>query len=103
MAVQERDLEVAGAGKMFSKQVSSVAKRDCHNEWLAHLRGGDVLMVAKPDRRARSTAELLEMEADLAKATSGLIILSIGGERPDTRTRPTSCCCPSWLESRLAA
>ena len=37
LAVQERDLEVAGAGKMFSKQVSS------------------------------STAELLEMEADLAK------------------------------------
>ena len=36
-AVQERDLEVAGAGKMFSKQVSS------------------------------STAGLLEMEADLAK------------------------------------
>jgi DNA invertase Pin-like site-specific DNA recombinase len=67
LAVQERDLEVAGAGKMFSKQVSSVAKRDCHNEWLAHLRGGDVLMVAKPDRRARSTAELLEMGADLAK------------------------------------
>jgi DNA invertase Pin-like site-specific DNA recombinase len=66
LAVQERDLEVARE-KMFSKQVSSVAKRDCHNEWLAHLRGGDVLMVAKPDRRARSTAELLEMEADLSK------------------------------------
>ena len=30
LAVQERDLEAAGAGKMFSKRVSSVAKRDCH-------------------------------------------------------------------------
>jgi DNA invertase Pin-like site-specific DNA recombinase len=103
LAVQERDLEVAGAGKMFSKQVSSVAKRDCHNEWLAHLRGGDVLMVAKPDRRARSTAELLEMEADLAKRDVRTDHSLHGRERPDTRTRPASWCCPSWLESRPAA
>jgi len=89
LAVQERDLKAAGAGKVFSEQVSSVAERDRLNECLAYLREGDVLMVTKPDRLARSTAELLAMEADLSKREVGLIILSMGGERLDTRN-PTS-------------
>jgi DNA invertase Pin-like site-specific DNA recombinase len=47
-------------------------------------------MVTKPDRLARSTAELLTVEADLSKRGVGLIVLSIGnGERLDTRN-PTS-------------
>jgi len=46
-------------------------------ECLAFMREGDVLTVTKPDRLARSTAELLLIEADL------------GGERLDTRN-PTS-------------
>ncbi|MGD0108540.1 MAG: recombinase family protein [Rhodopila sp.] len=89
LAGQERDLIAAGAEKMFSEQVSSVAKRDRLAECLAFLRGGDVLMVTKPDRLARSTAELLTIEADLSKRKVGLVILSMGGERLDTRN-PTS-------------
>ncbi len=50
---------------------------------------GDVLMVTKPDRLARSTAELLTIEADLSKRGIGLMVLSMGGERLDTRN-PTS-------------
>ena len=46
-------------------------------------------MVTKPDRLARSTAELLMIEADLSKRGVGLIVLSMGGERLDTRN-PTS-------------
>src|SRR4051812_4675689 len=46
-------------------------------------------MVTKPDRLARSTAELLTIQADLAKRGIGLIVLSMGGERLDTRN-PTS-------------
>jgi DNA invertase Pin-like site-specific DNA recombinase len=46
-------------------------------------------MVCKPDRLARSTAELLAIEADLSKRGVGLIVLSMGGERFDTRN-PTS-------------
>ena len=42
-----------------------------------------------PDRLARNTAELLAIEADLAKRGVGLIVLSMGGERLDTRN-PTS-------------
>jgi DNA invertase Pin-like site-specific DNA recombinase len=53
------------------------------------LREGDVLTVTKPDRLARSTAELLAIEADLSKRGVGLIILSLGGQALDTRN-PTS-------------
>ena len=45
--------------------------------------------MTKPDRLARSTAELLTIEADLTKHGIGLIVLSMGGERLDTRN-PTS-------------
>jgi len=89
LAAQERDLTTAGAEKLFSEQVSSVAKRDRLAECLAFLRDGDVLMVTKPDRLARSTAELLAIEADLSKRGVGLVVLSMGGERLDTRN-PTS-------------
>jgi DNA invertase Pin-like site-specific DNA recombinase len=89
LAAQERDLAAAGAEKVFSEQVSSVAQRAKLAECLAFLRGGDVLMVSKPDRLARSTAELLAIEADLSKRGIGLIVLSMGGERLDTRN-PTS-------------
>jgi DNA invertase Pin-like site-specific DNA recombinase len=89
LAAQERDLVAAGATKMFTEQVSSIAKRDRLAECLAFLREGDVLMVTKPDRLARSTAELLAIEVDLSKRGVGLVVLSMGGERLDTRN-PTS-------------
>ena len=87
LAAQQRDLKAAGAEKVFSEQASSVAQRTKLNECLAFLREGDVLTVTKPDRLARSTAELLSIEADLSGI--GLVVLSMGGERLDTR-KPTS-------------
>src|SRR3954451_24694190 len=89
LAGQERDLVAAGATKVFTEQVSSVAQRAKLSECLAFLREGDVLMVTKPDRLARSTAELLAIEADLSKRKISLVVLSMGGERLDTRS-PTS-------------
>jgi DNA invertase Pin-like site-specific DNA recombinase len=89
LAGQERDLVAAGATKVFTEQVSSVAQRAKLIECLGFLREGDVLMVTKPDRLARSTAELLAIEADLSKRGIGLVVLSMGGERLDTRN-PTS-------------
>jgi len=56
---------------------------------LDFVREGDAVVVTKPDRLARSTAELLAVEADLSKRGIGLVILSMGGERLDTRN-PTS-------------
>ena len=89
LAAQERDLTAAGAEKVYAEQVSSMAHRPRMAEALAFLREGDALMVSKPDRLARSTAELLAIEADLSKRGAGLIVLSMGGERLDTRN-PTS-------------
>jgi DNA invertase Pin-like site-specific DNA recombinase len=53
---------------VFSEQVSSVAKRDVLATCLAFLREGDVLIVCKPNRLARSTAELLTIHADCWKS-----------------------------------
>ncbi len=89
LAAQERDLRAAGAEKIYSEQVSSVAARSGLKACLEFLREGDALMVTKPDRLARSTMELLTIEADLTKRSIGLIVLSMGGERLDTRN-PTS-------------
>lgn len=86
---QERDLRAAGCERVFSERVSSVAQRDQLRECLAFLRHGDALVVTKPDRLARSTMELLGIEADLTKRGVGLVVLSMGGERLDTRN-PTS-------------
>jgi DNA invertase Pin-like site-specific DNA recombinase len=89
LAAQERDLRAAGAERIYAEQVSSVADRDKLTACLAYLRDGDVLVVTKPDRLARSTQELLNIEADLRSRDIGLIVLSMGGERLDTRN-PTS-------------
>jgi len=89
LGAQERDLNAAGAEKIFAEQTSSVAQRTVLRTCLDFVREGDVLMVTKPDRLARSTQELLTIEADLAKRGVGLIVLSMGGEKLDTRN-PTS-------------
>jgi DNA invertase Pin-like site-specific DNA recombinase len=80
---------MAGCKKLFSEQVSSVASRDKLKAVLDFVREGDVLIVTKPDRLARSTAELLTIEADLSTRGIGLVVLSMGGEKLDTRN-PTS-------------
>jgi DNA invertase Pin-like site-specific DNA recombinase len=89
LAAQIRDMKAAGAEKVFAEQVSSVGARARLAECLSFLREGDALVVTKPDRLARSTAELLTIEADLSFRGIGLVILSMGGERLDTRN-PTS-------------
>jgi hypothetical protein len=87
LAAQERDLAAAGATKLFTEQVSSIAKRDRLAECLAFLREGDVLMVTKPDRLARSTAELLAIEADMSALepfpdAKRAVLIALGGDVP---------------------
>jgi len=89
LAAQERDLRAAGAERIVSEQASSVGKRPAFEACLASLASGDVLVVTKPDRLARSTAHLLTIIDDLTRRSVGLILLSMGGERLDTRN-PTS-------------
>ena len=75
--------------KLYAEQVSSVAVRVKLADALDYVRDGDVLMVTKADRLARSTAELLNIVAGLDAKGVGLVILAMGGERLDTRN-PTS-------------
>lgn len=89
LAAQERDLRAAGAERLFSEHESAIKARPQLTACLASLSKGDVLMVTKPDRLARSTAHLLSIVEDLNQRGVGLILLSMGGERLDTRN-PTS-------------
>lgn len=89
LEAQERDLRAAGCERLFSERVSSVAQRAGLQEALAFLREGDALVVTKPDRLARNTAELLAIVEDLTARKVGLVVLSMGGERLDTRN-PTA-------------
>jgi DNA invertase Pin-like site-specific DNA recombinase len=82
---QIRDLKAAGCEEIFSEQVSAVAQRDRLKEALRFVRRGDTLVACKPDRLARSTTELLRIVDDLDRRGVGLIMLSMGGQRIDTR------------------
>ena len=58
---QIRDLEAAGTERIFQEQVSSVGTRPQLDAALDFIREGDVLVVTKLDRLARSTAHLLKV------------------------------------------
>lgn len=83
---QRRDLAAAGCGKLFAEQVSSVAHRAELEAALDFAREGDTLVVTKPDRLARSVADLLTILARLEAKGAALRVLSMGGAELDTRT-----------------
>jgi len=56
---QMKALAAAGCEKMFSEQVSSVGHRPQLEAALDYLRDGDVLVITKLDRLARSVAHLV--------------------------------------------
>ena len=65
---QVRDLKAAGCEKIFSEQISSAAaQRPKLAECLHFLRETDTLVVARPDRLARSTHELLRISEELRR------------------------------------
>lgn len=87
---QVRDLEAAGCTKVFAEQVSgSSGKRNELVAAMDYLRDGDTLVTTKPDRLARSTGDLLAIVAKLEAKGVALVVLSMGGEKLDTRN-PTS-------------
>ncbi|WP_454017664.1 recombinase family protein [Azospirillum sp. Marseille-Q6669] len=77
---QVRDLEAAGCERIFREQVSSVdvAARAELAAALDFVREGDVLVVTKLDRLARSVAHLLEIVAVLERKGVALRILGLG-------------------------
>lgn len=95
LEAQERDLSAAGATKVFAEHVSSVdAKRPELDRALDYVREGDVFVVTKPDRLARSTKDLLaildvletkgvrtrilSMDLDTTTATGKLMVTVLG-------------------------
>ena len=75
---QERDLAAIGAERVFAEQVSSVGARPQLDAALGFVRQGDVFVVTKLDRLARSVANLLELVARLEAKGVALRILNLG-------------------------
>jgi len=74
---QVRDLKAAGVKKIFSEQLSSVdAERPQLEAALDFAREGDVLVITKIDRIARSVAHLCEIEAKLHAKGASLKVLN---------------------------
>lgn len=87
LEAQERDLRAAGCEEVFAEQVSSIAAhRPALTQALKFVRKGDVLIVTKPCRLARSTADLLHIVDDLTARGVGVRILSMAGTELDTRS-----------------
>ena len=74
---QIRDLNAAGCEKVFSEQVSSAAQRPKLDRALEALRKGDVLIVTKLDRLARSMRNLLELVDTIRDAGAALRVLAM--------------------------
>jgi len=75
---QERELIAAGVEKFYKEQVSSVAERPELERMLQDLRKGDLLVVTKLDRLARSVHHLGEILKRLDEIGAGLNILGMG-------------------------
>lgn len=77
LEAQERNLKAAGCEKLFGEQISSVACRGQLEAALDYLREGDVLVVTKLDRLARSMRDLLEIVARIEGKGASLHVLAM--------------------------
>jgi DNA invertase Pin-like site-specific DNA recombinase len=75
---QLAELAQAGCEKVFQEQVSSVAPRAQLEGALDFIREGDLLVVCKLDRLARSTQHLLEIADRVKRKGADLKILNLG-------------------------
>ena len=80
---QLKELAAAGCKKTFQEQVSSVANRIQLHSALEFVREGDVLVVTKLDRLARSVRDLMTILETLESKRVGVRILNLG---MDTQT-----------------
>jgi DNA invertase Pin-like site-specific DNA recombinase len=72
LAAQDAQLHAAGAAKVYSEKVSGArSDRAELGKLLKRLGAGDVLMVTRLDRLARSTRDLLNILGTIAKAGAG--------------------------------
>jgi DNA invertase Pin-like site-specific DNA recombinase len=76
LEAQERELRAAGADKVLTERVSSVAKRAQLEAAIKFCRDSDVLVVTKLDRLARSMADLVAITSRLKAKGVELQVLS---------------------------
>jgi DNA invertase Pin-like site-specific DNA recombinase len=75
---QERDLKAAGAERTFSEQTSSMGVREKLYAAMDFARAGDVLVVTKLDRLARSVSDLGAIVGRLEAKGVSLRVLAMG-------------------------
>jgi DNA invertase Pin-like site-specific DNA recombinase len=75
---QLKELQAAGCKKIFCEQVSSVGERQELQAAIEFAREGDLLMVTKLDRLARSISDLMSIIQTLHRKKVGLRILNLG-------------------------
>lgn len=81
---QRRDLQAVGCAKVFHEELSATSTaRPELDRALDYVRDGDTFIVTKPDRLARSTADLLDIAKRLEAKGVTLLILSM---KVDTST-----------------
>jgi DNA invertase Pin-like site-specific DNA recombinase len=76
---QERELCAAGCEKLFREQISSVDVKERHalSNALEFIREGDVLVVTKLDRLARSVGHMCELVKSIEAKGASLRILAM--------------------------
>ncbi len=77
LEAQQKTLSEVGCEKIYSEQVSSVARRETLSEALSFCREGDVLIVTKLDRLARSVRHLGEIVDELTRRGVALRVLDM--------------------------
>lgn len=77
LEAQVDELKSAGCEKVFNEQVSSVGKRQRLDEIMEFVRDGDVLVITKLDRLARSVKHLWKIVDFLQSKGVNLRILNI--------------------------
>jgi DNA invertase Pin-like site-specific DNA recombinase len=80
---QVKELQTSGCEKIFQEQVSSLSIRPQLQAALEFVREGDVVVVTRLDRLARSVADLMLIIQALEQKRVGLRILNLG---MDTQT-----------------
>lgn len=78
LETQVEELTAAGCERCYQEEVSSVdAKRPELGKALDYLREGDILVVKKLDRLARSVADIVKIQERLEAKKAGLKILDM--------------------------
>lgn len=72
---QRRDLEAQGCADIYQEQVSSVGERAQLQAAIRGLRAGDILVVTKLDRLARSIEHAIKLEAKIRERGGSLKVL----------------------------